>query len=258
VQAVGCLIEPAQVALLGLPVIGILENVAVERGDMVTKGQLLASLNSDVEQAGLRVAEKRSRIEGDVRAAEANVALAQQRLSRANELEGTNYISQQALDQLRAENEVAVQRLAQSRDQQRIWREELRVAKAQLELRSLRSPFDGMVVERFAEPGERVEEKPIIKIAQVDPLRVELMVPTSNYGRFRPGDEVTVRPELPNAEPAVASVTRVDNIIDAASNTFRVRLSLPNPNHRLPAGLRCRVDAVAPAAKVADARGPTR
>jgi len=258
VQAVGCLIEPAQVALLGLPVIGILENVAVERGDMVTKGQLLASLNSDVEQAGLRVAEKRSRIEGDVRAAEANVALAQQRLSRANELEGTNYISQQALDQLRAENEVAVQRLAQSRDQQRIWREELRVAKAQLELRSLRSPFDGMVVERFAEPGERVEEKPIIKIAQVDPLRVELMVPTSSYGRFRPGDEVTVRPELPNAEPAVASVTRVDNIIDAASNTFRVRLSLPNPNHRLPAGLRCRVDAVAPAAKVADARGPTR
>jgi multidrug efflux pump subunit AcrA (membrane-fusion protein) len=39
-----------------------------------------------------------------------------------------------------------------------------------------------------------------------------------------------------------ARVTHVDRIIDAASNTFRVRLALPNPGHRLPAGARCKVD----------------
>jgi len=33
-----------------------------------------------------------------------------------------------------------------------------------------------------------------------------------------------------------------DKVLDAASNTFRVRLSLPNPDNRLPAGLRCKAD----------------
>jgi RND family efflux transporter MFP subunit len=243
VQAIGCLIEPAQVALVGSPVIGVLDRIAVERGDQVRKGQLIASLNANVERAALRVAEQRSRHDADVLAAEANVELARQRLQRADDLAGTNYISSQALDQLRAENEVALQRLEQATDQRRIWQRELRVARAQLELRHLRSPFSGIVVDRYAEPGERVEEKPIVKIAQVDPLRVELMVPASSYGKFQPGDQLQVLPELPAAELATASVTRVDNIIDAASNTFRVRLSLPNPGNRLPAGLRCRVDA---------------
>ena len=49
-------------------------------------------------------------------------------------------------------------------------------------------------------------------------------------------------PDLPGAAPAMARVTLVDKVIDAASNTFRVRLSLPNPGHKLPAGARCRVD----------------
>ncbi|MFN0162035.1 MAG: hypothetical protein ACKVQQ_12450, partial [Burkholderiales bacterium] len=34
----------------------------------------------------------------------------------------------------------------------------------------------------------------------------------------------------------------VDRVIDAASSTFRVRLELPNPDAKLPAGLRCKVD----------------
>jgi RND family efflux transporter MFP subunit len=250
---IGCLIEPAQIALVGSPVIGVLQRIAVERGDKVRKGQLIASLNADVERASLRVAEQRSQIDADVLAATANVDLARQRLERANTLAGTNYISPQTLDQLRAEDEVAVQRLEQALDQRRIWERELRVARAQLELRSVRSPFTGIVVDRYAEPGERVEEKPIVKIAQVDPLRVELMVPASSYGKFQPGNEIQLLPELPDAEMATASVTRVDNFIDAASNTFRVRLSLPNPGNRLPAGLRCRVDAgsINPPAKVA-------
>ena len=55
-------------------------------------------------------------------------------------------------------------------------------------------------------------------------------------------DRVSVIPDLPGAAPAMARVTLVDKVIDAASNTFRVRMSLPNPGHKLPAGARCRVD----------------
>jgi hypothetical protein len=50
-----------------------------------------------------------------------------------------------------------------------------------------------------------------------------------------------VTPELPDAGERMAKVTLVDRIIDPASNTFRVRLELPNPGNDLPAGLRCKV-----------------
>jgi multidrug efflux pump subunit AcrA (membrane-fusion protein) len=39
-----------------------------------------------------------------------------------------------------------------------------------------------------------------------------------------------------------ATITLVDKVIDAASNTFRVRLQLSNPGQALPAGLRCKID----------------
>jgi multidrug efflux pump subunit AcrA (membrane-fusion protein) len=52
-----------------------------------------------------------------------------------------------------------------------------------------------------------------------------------------------------------ARVTHVDKIIDAASNTFRVRLSLPNPGNRLPAGARCKVDESSLSAIAVPGRG---
>ena len=81
-----------------------------------------------------------------------------------------------------------------------------------------------------------------MRVAVIDPLRVELMVPTAQYGTLAPGDRVTIRPELPGFEAVTATVRHVDRVLDAASNSFRVRLSLPNPNYRLPAGLRCKAD----------------
>ena len=53
---------------------------------------------------------------------------------------------------------------------------------AQLALRTVRSPLSGVVVERYVNLGERVEERPLMRVAVIDPLRVELMVPTAMYG----------------------------------------------------------------------------
>jgi multidrug efflux pump subunit AcrA (membrane-fusion protein) len=129
------------------------------------------------------------------------------------------------------------------------------VVKAQLSLRTLRSPFQGVVMDRFVNAGERVEEKPLLRIAMIDPLRVEVMLPVAHYGSIAAGASLTVHPDLPNAEPVSARVTRIDKVIDPASNTFRIRLSLPNPGNRLPAGLRCRVDLPDAAERVAETTG---
>lgn len=249
----GCLIEPDRVADIGSQVVGLVEHLGVERGDSVREGQALVTLRSEVERANAGVADTRARVDADVRAAQASLVLAEQKMARAQTLVAENFVSEQAVEQARAELELARQKLAQSRSQQRIWVEERRVAEAQLALRTVRSPFAGVVVERFVNLGERVEEKPLLRLAVIDPLRVELMVPTAQYGAIHVGDQLTIRPELPGVEPVSATVRHVDRVLDAASNSFRVRLSLPNPRNRLPAGLRCKADLPVAAAAAASA-----
>lgn len=263
----GCLIEPDQVAEVGSQVIGLVERLHVDRGASVTAGQPLMKLRADVERANFSAAQTRAHIDADIMAAVASLDLAQQKVRRAEALVAQGFVSDQAVEQARGEAEVANQKLRQVRGAQRISEQEQRIADAQLQMRTVRSPFAGVVVERYVNTGERVEDRPLMRIAVIDPLRVELMVPTSRYGQVATGDKITIRPELPGAEPVVATVSHIDQVLDAASNSFRVRLRLPNPQHRLPAGLRCKADfAAAPtvlpaasaskAAAVADGRKP--
>ena len=107
------------------------------------------------------------------------------------------------------------------------------------------------MVESYLHAGERVEDKPVARVATIDPLRVELIVPASYIGRINIGDTLAVKPEFDGAKPLSARVALLDRVIDAASNTFRVRADLPNPGNAIPAGLRCRVDitAIVPAAE---------
>ncbi len=240
-QPLGCLIEPHQVVELGSQVIGVIEKVHVDRGSVIHKGQVLATLKADVEKAAAGVARSRSQAQADVEAALANRDYNRQRLSRAQNLVGKNFISPQALDQTRTEADVAEQRLAQAREQKRIWDYEYEMARAQLSLRNLVSPLSGVVVDRYLSPGERVEDRPVLRIAAMDPLRVEVFMPAANYRQVKTGMSATVYPELPDAGERTATVTLVDQFIDPASNTFRVRLELPNPNNELPSGLRCKV-----------------
>ncbi len=106
---------------------------------------------------------------------------------------------------------------------------------------AIRSTVDGVVVERYMSPGEYVENQPIMKVAQIDPLNVELILPSDKYRLVKVGMKAKVMPEKPAGGQYTAVVTVVDRVIDAASGTFGVRLRLPNPKHNLPAGLKCKV-----------------
>lgn len=247
-QPLGCLIEPYRVSEVGSPVIGVIENTLVERGDRVAAGQPLAILRSDVERQSVAVALSRAQAVGELQAAEANALLARQKLARAQDLADQQFISSQALEQARAEAQVAENRLAQAREQRGVYLREHELAQVQLGLRTIRSPIAGVVVERYLSPGERVEERPLYRVAMVNPLRVEVVLPSSFYGTLRAGMPVAVTPEFPGATPRTARVTVVDQVLDGASNTFRIRLELPNPDLALPAGLRCKADLGTPAA----------
>lgn len=241
-QPLGCLLEPDRVAEVGSPVVGIVGAVNVERGAAVRKGQVLATLRSDVEHASVNVAKTRSQAEADVRTAEANLKLARITQQRGEELVGKKFISQQALDKSIAETAVAEQKLKLAREQLEVWGSELGLARAQLGQRSIRSPLDGIVAERYVWPGERVEEKALFKVVKINPLRVEMVLPAVLYGTLSKDMFIKVTPELPGSEPMEAKVILVDRTIDGASNTFRVRAEIPNEDMVLPAGVRCKAE----------------
>ncbi|MDH5639927.1 MAG: efflux RND transporter periplasmic adaptor subunit [Nitrospira sp.] len=118
---------------------------------------------------------------------------------------------------------------------------ELQRTSADVALRTIKSPINGVVVERFMHPGEFPKQEKILKLAQIDPLRVEVYAPVSMLGKVAVGSTAYVKPEPPLTGEYPAKVTVVDRVVDAASGTFGVRLELPNHSLKLPAGLKCTV-----------------
>ncbi|MEO1203999.1 MAG: efflux RND transporter periplasmic adaptor subunit, partial [Pseudomonadota bacterium] len=119
---------------------------------------------------------------------------------------------------------------------------ELNEARMRLELKKIKSPIDGLVVEKMRSEGEYVSEQPVYSVVNIDPLFVEVIAPVNLFGVTSVGSTAAVIPEAPIGGRYSARVIAVDPVIDSASGTFRIRLELPNPGSKLPSGLKCRID----------------
>lgn len=241
-QAFDCLIEPRQVVELRSPVEGVIERVHVERGALVRKGQVLVELESSVERSSLAIARQRAGMQGRIESARNRVEFARKKLERAEQLVGQNYLSTQSRDEAQTEQRLAEAELLDAQENQQLAKLEARRAEEQLAQRSIKSPFDGYVVDRLLQPGDLAEagtgRKPLLKLAQIDVLRVEVVLPQTARGQARVGGQMAVRAEG-MAQPLLASITLVDRVLDAASGTFNLRMELPNARGLLMAGSRC-------------------
>lgn len=238
-----CVIEPWQVVKLASPVVGVIARLDVDRGDVVTKGQVLGKLEDGVEEATLALAEAKARNEYAIKAARARLEFLRGKQRRTGQLVARSFASQASADEAQAEARVAEEQLNEAKLNLEIAKLEVGRAEEVLEQRTLYSPIDGIVVERLLVPGEyRNEQTPILTLAETSPLRVEVFVPTAFYGQIYEGSEALVFPEQPISGAYTAVVTVVDRVLDAASGTFGVRLRLPNPTLSLPAGVRCRIE----------------
>ncbi len=208
------LIEPYEVVAISSRVPGILDQVAVERGDRVEKGQVLARLKDSLEKIAVELA--RASVEFSARRAERNEELYQAQLVSVHEKDELETEIQ--INKLRVEEAVEV-----------------------LSMRTIRSPIQGVVVERSRAPGESVGTDPILTIARIDLLNVEVIAPVERFGTIAKGMKVEVRPEVAVGGVYIGEVVIVNQVIDAASGTFGVRVELPNPDYKLPAGLKCKV-----------------
>lgn len=240
-----CLIAASSEVEIGSPVVGVLAAVEVERSDEVRKGEVIARLRATVERRSVDLAALRAGDDSEIEAASAAADHARREKERAVALYEKQLVSRQFLDKAITEFTLAQQKLQQAHANEAQAREELRLARAQLRQRTIRSPIDGIVAERYMSPGQRVQDSPIVKIVAVDPLKVDVVVPATYFNRLRKGDRMRIQPELAGLKETSAEITILDRFIDAASNTFRVTLELPNPRHSIPPGARCtaRLDA---------------
>lgn len=208
------LIYPSEVVKVSSQVPGILEEVTVERGDQVKKGQVLARLKSGQEKAAFDQAR-------------ANVDFLRRKMERNVELARKKLISAYENDELETELRKAELQLEEVQEK--------------LKLRTIVSTINGVVTERLMAPGDYVGEAPMLKLATIDPLKVEVIVPARRFGIAKKGMKAEVRPELPVGGVFTGRVTIVDKVVDAASSTFIVRVDIANPDLKIPSGLKCRV-----------------
>jgi RND family efflux transporter MFP subunit len=236
-----CLLAPSDEVAIGTPVTGRIQRLFVDRADIVEAGQVVVSLEDKMERTAAEVARARAAMSGEAESREATAELERRRLGRADQLFDQNAVSLDIRDEIETRAVVAKLELKQAHEEQRLASLELAHAMAALERRTIRTPIPGIVIERSMSEGEVVDDETILRIARLDPLWVETVLPAARFGSVRVGMRGAVTPELPGNTDQIAEVVSVDRVIDPASGTFSVRLALSNPAYEIPSGLHCRV-----------------
>ena len=236
-----CLIQPKMVLKLGSQVPGLISEMLVDRGAVIKQGDVLARIESGVEQAELSIAQARAANDSTIQSDRAKVEFQKHKQERSDELRKSAAMSISNAEEAETAEKVAEGDLREAQINQELARLEVVRSAELLKLRTIRSPINGVVVERTLGPGEYVgsDQTHLLTIAEIDPLYVEVYVPVSQFGKIRVGAPAEVFPEIGGRY--VAHVTVVDQVFDAASATIGVRLELPNPDYKLPAGLKCQV-----------------
>lgn len=235
-----CLVQARETVAISSPVPGYIERVAVDRGDLVRGSMVIVQLEASLERAAVAVARARVEQESAMLSAKVRLDFGVRRYDRTIDMYRKELVPLKEMDEAETAKILAEHGVLEVQENMRVAKLELERAEAALALRTIRSPFTGIVTDRLLSPGELVDKAPILKLARIDPLRVEVFVPVAMLGRIGVGSRVTVIPEAPLNTPLEATVTVVDRVVDAASGTFGVRLEMPNPDNRLPAGLKCK------------------
>ncbi len=234
-------IEPYMTVKVGSGVPGIIETVNVDRGDFVNKGQVIATLQSGVEKATMEAAQARAEMEATIKLKQAQLEFLMRKQQRNEELYKKGAVPFSQMDEAETNRILADSELKDALENRRLAELEFKRTIEVFNRLTIRSPINGVVVERLLSPGEYIETESILKVAQIDPLHVEVILPVTLLPSIRVGEKARVIPEAPVGGQYIAEVKIVDRVIDAASGTFGVRLELPNPNQKLPAGLKCKV-----------------
>jgi RND family efflux transporter MFP subunit len=236
-----CQINPSARIELASQAVGVTEQVMVDRGDKVVVGQPVAQLRADLERVQLALAQARANDNASLSAHRFKLSFANRKLERNAGLASGNLVSANDLDAMRTDRDIAGEEVDAALQAQKQAQIELEKARIELEMRTIRSPVAGIVTERRVEPGDLVRDQPVVVLERIDPLYVEVALPVALMGKVKANTEATIDVDVPDVPPVVGKVAVADRVIDAASNTFSVRIVMANPDGSIPAGSKCHV-----------------
>jgi len=230
--------EPYRSVSIAAPEMGTLAHLAVEEGQRIFEGDLLANLNEDVLKASLAVAQETIEAEGAIKSAKAELRMQQQRFTKILGLQERRHASQTEVDRAKAQLEIAEAKVESVEDELNVRQLEMKRIEAQLEQRRLRAPIDGVVTHIFKEVGEFVSatDSKVVKVVQLNPLRAIFSVPQNQTGKLKVNKSVTVQ----IGEQEIQGVVEfVSPTADAQSGTCRVKIKIDNSYNQLASGVAC-------------------
>jgi len=234
-----CLVVPQRTADVAFGTSGIVEEIQVDRGDRVKKGELLGRLDASIEAANLAIARERLSEVAALQSARVQLRATKIKFQRNEALRDKDIVTAAKFEEAELENEIARMRVVEQEEAQQLKQLEVRRADAALALRSILSPFEGVVVERHVAPGEYVENRRAITVAQIDPVYADVIAPAAMFAQFTKGQKIKVALSQPNAIDVVGEVSVIDPYVDGASETFRVRIAIANRDYSVVPGFRC-------------------
>ncbi len=210
----GTLLPNEEVELIS-EIQGRVTTINFEEGGKVKAGQVLIAIDHQD-------------LDAELRQVEANLSLAKEDERRREQLLAVNGISQEQLDQSRA---------------QRIGMEaQADLLRTRISRATIRAPFDGTVgLRNVSKGGFVMPNNSLARLVQIDPIKVEFAVPERLGRGLRPGSTINFTIEG-SAERHTGTVYAVEPSVDASSRSVRVRARAENKNGFLLPGSFVRVD----------------
>lgn len=186
---------------------GRIRRILVDVGAQVRKGQVLVEIDKT------NVSQQRTQLE-----------TLRRDYQRYKELFQVGGISQQQLDQIKAQLDVAetaFQNLSENT--------------------TLTSPINGVVTAKNYDAGDMPVGLPILTVANINPVKVRVSVSESFYSKVSKNMSVDVKFDVFGDEVFKGNVSLIYPTLDAVSHTFPVEIQLPNANQRIRPGMFARV-----------------
>ncbi|MCS7033131.1 MAG: efflux RND transporter periplasmic adaptor subunit [Phycisphaerae bacterium] len=217
---------------------GLVCERSFEEGQAVSRGMVLARINTDLLRTQLAAAEAGAQaLQSQIEQASAEYDRAAMEVERMRRVIEQRAVPQKELDDAERDARVTAAVLANRRAMLAEKQAEVSRLRLMIEKSEVKAPFDAIVSVRHVEVGQWIRQgDPVAEIVQTDPVYVRGQVPESLVTHLREGDTVRVSIDALPGEHFEGRIAHIMPEADAGSRTFGVRILLNNPQQRIRPG----------------------
>jgi len=190
---------------------GEVRELHVEEGDMVSKNQVLATLDGD-------------RLRLELSESQARLRKMQRDFQRNKELQDKGLISEGDFEKIQYDLEAL--------------EASFNLASLELDYTQIRAPIDGVVSERYLKLGNTIKTgDPVFRVTSFDPLVAYMFIPEREFRQIAAGQPVQIKIDALPGAPVTATVTRISPIVDPDTGTFKITIEMHGAELRIKPGM---------------------